>query len=90
MRYRFLYSRFMKTTLDLDDELLVRAKALAAREGRSLTSLIEEGLRLRLRAREPARREPARLAVYQGRGGLVDGVNPASNRSMFQAADDDA
>jgi hypothetical protein len=26
----------MKTTLDLDDELLVRAKALAAREGRSL------------------------------------------------------
>lgn len=41
----------MKTTLDLDDELLVRAKALAAREGRSLTALIEDGLRLRLRLR---------------------------------------
>ena len=39
----------MKITLDLDDELLERAKALAAREGRSLTALIEDGLRLRLR-----------------------------------------
>jgi hypothetical protein len=34
----------MKTTLDIDDELLVKAKALSARERKSLTSLIEEGL----------------------------------------------
>jgi hypothetical protein len=82
----------MKTTLDLDDELLVRAKAHAARESTSLTALIEEGLRLRLRSRRrgPARREKSRLSVYQGRGGLVPGVDPLSNRSLVEAADDDA
>lgn len=89
MEYRFLYSDRMKTTLDLDNELLVRAKAQAAREGRSLTALIEEGLRLRLRSHARATRKPARLAIHQGRGGFVRGVDPASNRSLLQAADDD-
>lgn len=82
----------MKTTLDLDDELLVRAKALAAREGRSLTALIEDGLRLRLRFRRKSGghvSEPA-IAVYRGRGGLADGIDPLSNRSLEDAADDDA
>jgi hypothetical protein len=81
----------MKTTLDLDDDLLARAKALAAREGRSLTALIEDGLRLRLRTRHAnAHRvvEP-KLAIYRGRGGLVAGVDPLSNRSLEDAADDD-
>lgn len=40
----------MKTTLDLNDQLLADAKALAARQRTSLTRLIEEGLQLRLRA----------------------------------------
>jgi hypothetical protein len=81
----------MKTTLDLDDELLVRAKAVAARERKSLTALIEEGLRLRLRRRRPGRRGPApTLAIHQGKGGLIAGVDSLSNRSMLDAADDDA
>jgi len=78
----------MKTTLDIDDELLVRAKAASARERKSLTALIEEGLRLRLRARRgggPAR--PLRpLPVYRGRSGVAKGIDPTSNRSMFDAA----
>ena len=88
--YRFLYTGPVKTTLDLDDDLLARAKALAARERTSLTALIEEGLRLRLRRRGPSRPPAARLAVFQGRGGLVVGVDPLSNRSLTDAADDDA
>jgi len=81
----------MKTTLDLDDELLARAKSLAARERTSLTSLIEEGLRLRLRSRRRAsgRAAPARLVVHPGRGGLAANVDPLSNRSLIEAADDD-
>jgi hypothetical protein len=81
----------MKTTLDIDDELLVRAKALAARERSSVTALIEEGLRLRLRTRASRSRaagQPA-LAVYRGRGGLAPGINPLSNRSLLDAADSD-
>ena len=81
----------MKTTLDIDDELLVKAKAVSARERTSLTALIEEGLRLRLRRRGPGRRgPPPMLAIYQGKGGLIAGVDPLSNRSMLDAADDDA
>lgn len=36
----------MRTTLNLPDGLLAEAKAAAARDGRTLTSLFEEGLRL--------------------------------------------
>ena len=48
--YRLLYSHDMKTTLDLNDQLLADAKSLAAQQRSSLTRLIEEGLQLRLRA----------------------------------------
>jgi hypothetical protein len=81
----------MKTTLDIDDELLIKAKAVSARERKSLTALIEEGIRLRLRRSGARRRAPQRtLAIHSGRGGLVAGVDPLSNRSLLDAADDDA
>jgi hypothetical protein len=81
----------MKTTLDLNDSLLVQAKSASARERKSLTTLIEEGLRLRLRARKPTPRSASPvIAIHQGHGGLVTGVNPLSNRSLLDAADDDA
>ena len=80
----------MKTTLDLNDELLVRAKALSAREHKSLTRLIEEGLQLRLRGNAAARNaSPHTLAIYHGTGGLKKGLNPLSNRALLDAADDD-
>lgn len=80
----------MKTTLDIDDDLLIKAKALSAREKKSLTMLIEEGLRLRLRRRARASgKPPVRLPVYRGKGGLARGIDPTSNRSMFEAAGDD-
>jgi hypothetical protein len=80
----------MKTTLDIDDELLVKAKAVSARERKSLTSLIEEGLRLRIRgSREAKRTSPATLAIYRGKGGMLRGVDPLSNRSLLDSADDD-
>ena len=80
----------MKTTLDLDDRLVARAKALAAREKKSLTTLIEEGLRLRLRTRAGSRVSAGPLPAFSGHGGLAAGVDPLSNRSLADAADDDA
>ena len=41
----------MKTTLDIDDQLLADAKAMAAGQRTSLSRLIDEGLRLHLRVR---------------------------------------
>ncbi|MEW6704851.1 MAG: DUF2191 domain-containing protein [Pseudomonadota bacterium] len=80
----------MKTTLDLSDALLSEAKALAARQHTTLTRVIEEGLRLRLQAQKAASKGRRRtLPVFKGRGGLVPGVDPLSNKSMLQAAGDE-
>ncbi len=81
----------MKTTLDLNDQLLADAKALAAQQRTSLTRLIEEGLQLRLRAKpvRPAFAK-ARLPVFKGRGGLVAGLNATSNKALLEALGDDA
>lgn len=80
----------MKTTLDLNDQLLADAKSLAARQRTSLTRLIEEGLQLRLRTQATAQRGKLRLPVFKGRGGLVAGVDPLSNKAMLAALGDDA
>lgn len=81
----------MKTTLNLNDQLLADAKALAAQQRTSLTRLIEEGLQLRLRAKpDSAPRGRVRLLVFKGRGGLVKGVNPLSNKALLEALGDDA
>ncbi|MEO7889597.1 MAG: DUF2191 domain-containing protein [Vicinamibacterales bacterium] len=81
----------MKTTLDIDDLLLAEAKAVAAHQRTSLTRLIEEGLHLRLRTRPtPGRRTKRVLPLLEGRGGLVAGVDPLSNKAMLDALGDDA
>ena len=80
----------MKTTLDINDQLLSDAKALAARQRTSLTRLIEEGLQLRLRAQAAPRPQgKLRLPVFKGRGGLVAGVDPLSNKALLEALADD-
>jgi len=50
----------VKTTLDLSDELLKRAKRQARKTGQPLRALVEEGLRLALRAQEP---QPPRFVL---------------------------
>lgn len=84
----------MKTTLDIRDDLLAEAKALAVRQHTTLTRMVEEGLALRLRAqaaaasRASAPRLPP-LPVSRRRGGLLPGIDGASNRSMLEAAGDE-
>jgi hypothetical protein len=81
----------MKTTLNINDSLLASAKTFAARQQTSLTRLIEEGLQLRLRSsRAVTDVSKRKIPVFNGRGGLVAGVDPSSNKSMLDAADDDA
>lgn len=90
-QYRNLYHLRMKTTLDLNDQLLTDAKALAAQQRTSLTRLIEEGLQLRLRANAASTRSGrVPLPVLEGRGGLVAGVDSLSNKALLQALGDDA
>jgi hypothetical protein len=80
----------MRTTLDLSDDLIAEAEALAATERLTLTRVIEEGLALRLRQRRVAPPLVARppLPVHHGQGGLAVVVtDPRSNRALFDAAD---
>ena len=79
----------MRTTLDINDRLLIEAKAFAARQRTTLTRLIEEGLRLRLRPQAAqAGKGPIDLPVFKGGGGLRPGINPLSNRSLLGEDDD--
>jgi len=81
----------MKTTLDLNDQLLEDAKEIEEQQRTSLTRVIEEGLQLRLHAKAAsAKRQRVRLPVFKGRGGLVAGVDPLSNKAMLEALGDDA
>ena len=65
-----------RTTVRLPDELLTRAKRKAAAEGRTLTSLIEEGLR-RIIAEKAETKAAARKLprVSKARGWLAPGIN---------------
>jgi len=81
----------MKTTLNINDQLLADAKALAAQQRTSLTRLIEEGLQLRLRAKvNSAKGGRLPLPVFKGLGGLVQGIDPLSNKALLEALSDDA
>ena len=79
----------MKTTLDIQDNLLATAKAAAAVQRITLTRLIEEGLAMRLAAadKKPTSRRIL-LPVMKGKGGMRLGIDPSSNRSMLQAMDE--
>lgn len=77
----------MKTTLDLRDDLLSKAKQQAAKERISLTRMIEEGLALRLGSSRDHRRRLDPLPLSRREGGLRKGIDGRSNKSLFDAAD---
>jgi hypothetical protein len=65
-----------RTTVRLPDELLARAKRKAAAEGRTLTSLIEDGLRAVVDERpKPTKARRVVLPVSKATGGLMPGVD---------------
>jgi hypothetical protein len=58
----------MKTTVVISDSLLREAKRVAAREGTTVRSLIEQGLRHAVDRRKQARRFRLRKASFKGKG----------------------
>lgn len=84
----------MRTTIRLDDALLLAAKDLAARTGRTLTAVIEDALREVL-ARRPTMQDPGKiqLTVVGGEGdeyGLWPGVDLDDSAALFEVMDQDA
>ena len=58
----------MKTTVDIAEPVLREARKAAAREGTTLRSLIEEGLRRILAEKKRKSRFRLRLVTFGGRG----------------------
>jgi hypothetical protein len=61
----------MKTTLNIDDSVMLRLKREAARTGRTMSELVESALRDLLRSR-PERAELPPLPTFNSGGALVD------------------
>ena len=81
-------SRHMRTTVRLDDALLSRAKEHAARERRTLTSLVEEGLTLVLEKPGRERRKRVVLLVSRAGGGVRPGVDLNNNAALLDLLDE--
>ena len=76
----------MRTTLDLADHLLLRAKRLAASRRTSLTAVMEDSLRLYLASeseRSTFKAAPFRLPVADG-GKPVRGVNLDDTSALWE------
>ena len=84
----------MRTTLNIDEELLAAYKRLAARTHSSLSHVIQDALREALTLRQDREaRPPIRLSALSQGGGLVPGVdlsNHAALTEVLEQPGDDA
>jgi len=71
----------MKTTLNIDDTVMRHLKREAARQGRTMSELVESALRLLLQSRK-SRGELAPLPTFKSGGMLVD---IADREALYQA-----
>ena len=78
----------MKTTIEISDAILERAKALAAREGTTVRALVEDGLRQVLRSRRAAEFRLRDASV--GGNGLTPEFQNAGWEHIRQALYEDA
>jgi len=71
----------MKTTLNVDDTVMAQLKREAARQGRTMSELVETALRNLFRAQKKATDLPP-LPVFHSGGTLVD---VADRDALYQA-----
>jgi hypothetical protein len=77
-----------RTTVRLPEDLVRRAKRKAAAEGRTLTSLIEDGLRLVVgENRKPQKRARAPIPVSKATGGTWPGIDISDSAAIQEMED---
>jgi hypothetical protein len=74
----------MKTTLDIDNELLADLKHEAARQGRTVSEMVEAAVRLLLRAEQKPPVLPP-LPTFRSGGAFVD---IADRDALYQSMED--
>lgn len=80
------YSGRVRTTVNIDDQLLAAAKASARQAGQTLGEFVEDSVRLRLAMRPPKSWPP--LPVFDQGSGPRPGVDLSSNRALYDALDE--
>jgi hypothetical protein len=77
----------MRTTINVDGQLLADAKLLARRSGKTLTAVIEDALRERLARRHAAgSQDSVRLPTVAGHG-LLPGVDLDDSCALRELTD---
>ena len=74
----------MRTTLNIDDELMVRVKRKAVESGKTITEVVEEALRKET-AGEAPERSAFKLRWRTVAGRVRRGVDLADRDSLYQA-----
>jgi Arc/MetJ family transcription regulator len=80
-RAHVIYLRPMKATFNIDDRLMAELKREAARQGRTMSELVETALRLLLRSPLERGHVPE-MPIFHGGGTLVD---IADRDALYQA-----
>ena len=73
----------MKTTLSIDDTVMARLRREAARQGRTMSELVETALRLLFQTRKPGAGLSSLPAMRSG-GSMVD---VADREALYEAMD---
>jgi hypothetical protein len=78
----------MRTTINIDDELLRAAKLRAAETHRTLTSVVEDALRLALQDRARSATPRSVTIPTSGSGGLLPGIDLDDTASLLDRMED--
>jgi hypothetical protein len=79
------YGFHLKTTLNIDDKVMLELKREAARQGKTMSELVERALRLRLRPQREKPKLPP-LPAFHSDGALVDVAHRDASMTPWKAA----
>jgi hypothetical protein len=79
--------KHMRTTINLPDDLILRAKKAALEADTTLTEFIADALRVSLAERPQKRRERALKINPSGKGGVLPGVDLDDTSALLDIMD---
>jgi len=75
----------MRTTITIADDVLKKAKQVAAERSCTLSDVVQEALqKVFAQSRSAGRRRPTRLSTFRGRG-LLPGIDLDSSATLLDA-----
>lgn len=78
----------MRTTVTISDDLLRKAKQVAAERSCTLSDIVQEALqKVFAQSRSAGRHRPTRLSTFRGRG-LLPGIDLDSSATLLDVMED--